>query len=34
VARRARLLSKDQAVLTMRKRLAAQGVVVQALLAL
>ncbi|MDQ0572731.1 putative PIN family toxin of toxin-antitoxin system [Variovorax paradoxus] len=34
VARRARLLSKDQAVLTMRKRLAAQGVVVQAVLAL
>ncbi|MEJ1163724.1 putative toxin-antitoxin system toxin component, PIN family [Variovorax sp. CCNWLW186] len=33
VARRARLLSKDQAVLTMRKRLAAQGVVVQAVLA-
>ncbi|MDH6592508.1 putative PIN family toxin of toxin-antitoxin system [Variovorax sp. TBS-050B] len=34
VARRARLLSKDQAVLTMRKRLAAQGVVVQAVLAI
>jgi len=33
VSVRARLLSKDQAVLTMRKRLAAQGVVVQALLA-
>ncbi len=33
VARRARLLSKDQAVLTMRKRLAAQGVVVQPVLA-
>lgn len=33
VAQRARLISKDQAVLTMRKRLAAQGVVVQAVLA-
>jgi putative PIN family toxin of toxin-antitoxin system len=33
VAQRARLISKDRAVLTMRKRLAAQGVVVQAVLA-
>lgn len=33
VAQRARLLSKDQAVLTMRKRLAAQGVVVATVLA-
>lgn len=33
VARRALLVSKDQAVLTMRKRLAAQGVVVQAVFA-
>jgi putative PIN family toxin of toxin-antitoxin system len=33
VAQRARLISKDQAVLTMRKRLAAQGVVVQAVFA-
>ncbi|MGJ7606124.1 putative toxin-antitoxin system toxin component, PIN family [Variovorax sp. LT1R20] len=33
VAQRARLFSKDQAVLTMRKRLAAQGVVVATVLA-
>jgi putative PIN family toxin of toxin-antitoxin system len=33
VAQRALLISKDQEVLTMRKRLAAQGVVVQAVLA-
>ncbi|MDM0009246.1 putative toxin-antitoxin system toxin component, PIN family [Variovorax sp. J22G73] len=33
VARRALLISKDQQVLTMRKRLAAQGVVVQAVFA-
>lgn len=33
VAQRALLISKDQQVLTMRKRLAAQGVVVQAVLA-
>lgn len=32
VAQRARLFSKDQAVLTMRKRLAAQGVVVATVL--